>query len=256
MKNTFKKIMTMSFVVLLATGCNGSEITKEQAKERMAGITKYQEEHTEDLYENGFYAKAVIDGKSTDGREYTKISTEVWIANNYAHSKINGTIKASGSETNQRQEFYLGIIDNHYYRIDAVAKTYYDFGEVGKDSSSDAESIFKQVQTIYNSILSATNIDTILEKFPDGDAEFADGYSGKIQSRGEGHLHFELNYKSEDEKTILNEEITFNNYRLASGKSKNITEEATVNVLVSFSYSINAKMPTLNGLDKVDTLNN
>ncbi len=254
MKNRFKKTMTMAFVALLATGCNGSEITKEQAKERMAGITKYQEEHTKDLYENGFYAKAVIDGKSTDGREYMNISTEVWVANNYAHSKIKGTIKTSSVETKQSQEFYIGIIDNHYYRIDAVAKTYYDFGEVGQDSSSDAEDIFKQVQITYNSILSETNIEVILEKFPEGEAEFAEGYSGKIQSKGEGHLHFELNYKSEDGKTISNEELTFNNYRLASGKSKNITEKATINISASFSYSINAKMPSLNGFEKVDTL--
>lgn len=43
MKNRLKKTMTIAFVVLLATGCNGSEITKDQANQRMTDIANYQE---------------------------------------------------------------------------------------------------------------------------------------------------------------------------------------------------------------------
>lgn len=251
MKKNIKRIASIAFVALLATGCNGSEITKEQANERVAGIAKYQKEHAEDLYSKGVYLKGRMEGKTTDGKQSASLTSEVWMAKSFFHVRINESSKDENGETKQSQEIYVGEKDDHFYYVDAVAKEYYDFGSVGETVLASVNKLLDQFESVYQKALSSSNIDEILNKFPTGEASFENGYSGVLKSKGEGHLYLELSYKSEEDKTSKTSTMIFNNYRFASSKVEIKSEEETSLIETTASYSVSARMPGINGMEKM-----
>lgn len=254
MKKNIKKLASIAFVALLATGCNGSEITKEQANERVAGIAKYQKEHAEDLYSKGVYLKGRMESKSTDGKEHASITSEVWMAKSFFHVRVNGNSKDEKGETKESQDIYVGEKDDHFYYVDTIAKKYYDFGSVGETVLTSVNKVLDEFETVYQKALSSSNIDEILSEFPDGEASFENGYSGVLKSKGEGHLYLELSYKSEDEKTSSSNIMIFNNYRFASAKVETKSEKETSVLETTASYSVSARMPGLNGMEKTTVL--
>lgn len=250
MKKNLKKLASIAFVALLATGCNGSEITTEQANERVAGIAKYQKEHAEDLYSKGVYLKGRLESKSTDGKEFANVTTELWMAKNYLHFKVSGNVKTEKAEAKQNEEFYIGEKDDHFYYIDTVGKKYFDFGNVGETVLASVNKALEGFESTYQSELSTSNIDDLLKEFPTGEAKFDNGFSGVLKSKGEGHLYLELSYKSEDEKTSSTNVLIFNNYRFASSKIESKTEEETSLIETTASYSVSTRMPGINGMEK------
>lgn len=251
MKKNIKKIASIAFVALLATGCNGSEITKEQANERVAGIAKYQKEHAEDLYSKGVYLKSSYEGKSADGKETESLATEVWMTKNFFHVKINGIAKDASGETKQNKELYVGEKDDHFYYVDAVGKKYYDFGSTGTEVMNFVNQTLETAEAVYKAALSTSTIDVVLSEFPEGEAQFEDGFSGVLKSKGEGHLYIELSQKSEEKNIDASAVVIFDNYRFSSIKSSIKNADGTAVTESKASYSVSAKMPGINGMEEM-----
>lgn len=247
MKKNIKRIASIAFVALLATGCNGSEITKEQANERVVGIAKYQQEHATDLYSKGIYLKGNANIKSKDGKENTDISTEIWMAKNYFHAKINTSIKTDKNTSNTKQEIYVGESQGHFYYVDTVAKKYYDFGEVSETIISTVDTFVSKMETVYEELISTSTLEEALEDFPEGEVT-TEGFKGTLKSKGEGHLYLEATFT--EEENVATSVLIFNNYRFSSMKTEMSTADEKSTSTMSASYSVSAKMPSLNGMEK------
>ena len=246
MKNRLKKTMTIAFVVLLATGCNGSEITKDQANQRMTDIANYQEQNAENLYSKGIYLKLNSNTQLlSDKNYYEKNTNEIWIAENYFHKKST-TIKRNGqsdSEFKKEEEVYFGKIHKQYYYVNTVAKEYYDFIK----SVSRMNEIIDRAKNSYTWALSVERINELLETFPDNN-EFADGNSGALQSKGDGSLYIESNNYDEKDKCFSYKTLIFDNYLFSSSKEEKKYEDGIYSVEISAKYHVDPKMPGIIGM--------
>lgn len=246
MKNRLKKTMTIAFVVLLATGCNGSEITKDQANQRMTDIANYQEQNAENLYSKGIYLKLNSNTQLlSDKNYYEKTTNEIWIAENYFHKKST-TIKRNGqsdSEFKKEQEVYLGKIHKQYYYVDTVARKYYNFIK----STSKMNEVIDKAKSPYTWALSVERISELLEIFPD-DNTFSDGNSGVLKSKGGGNLYIESNIYDEKHKCFSYETLIFDNYRFSSSRGEKKYEDKTFRRDISAKYHVNTRMPGIIGM--------
>lgn len=246
MKNGLKRALVFVCAALLITGCDGSVITKDQANQRSADISTYQEQNAENLYSNGIYLKINSSTQSLFEKEYyEKTTNEIWIAENYFHKKTTTTIRRgqNDSEFKKEQEVYFGKIHKQYYYVDTVAKEYYDFIK----SVSRMNEIIDRAKNSYTWALSVERINELLETFPDNN-EFADGNSGALKSKGDGSLYIESNNYDEKDKCFSYKTLIFDNYLFSSSKEEKKYEDGIYSVEISAKYHVDPKMPGIIGM--------
>lgn len=246
MKNGLKRALVFVCAALLITGCDGSVITKNQANQRSADISTYQEQNAENLYSNGIYLKINSSTQSLFEKEYyEKTTNEIWIAENYFHKKTTTTIRRgqNDSEFKKEQEVYFGKIHKQYYYVDTVAKEYYDFIK----SVSRMNEIIDRAKNSYTWALSVERINELLETFPDNN-EFADGNSGALKSKGDGSLYIESNNYDEKDKCFSYKTLIFDNYLFSSSKEEKKYEDGIYSVEISAKYHVDPKMPGIIGM--------
>lgn len=246
MNNGLKRALVFVCAALLITGCDGSVITKDQANQRSADISTYQEQNAENLYSNGIYLKINSSTQSLFEKEYyEKATNEIWIAENYFHKKTTTTIRRgqNDSEFKKEQEVYLGKIHKQYYYVDTVAKEYYDFIK----SVSRMNEIIDRAKNSYTWALSVERINELLETFPDNN-EFADGNSGALKSKGDGSLYIESNNYDEKDKCFSYKTLIFDNYLFSSSKEEKKYEDGIYSVEISAKYHVDPKMPGIIGM--------
>lgn len=246
MKNRLKRALVFVCAALLITGCDGSVITKDQANQRSADISTYQEQNAENLYSNGIYLKINSSTQSLFEKEYyEKTTNEIWIAENYFHKKTTTTIRRgqNDSEFKKEQEVYFGKIHKQYYYVDTVAKEYYDFIK----SVSRMNEIIDRAKNSYTWALSVERINELLETFPDNN-EFADGNSGALKSKGDGSLYIESNNYDEKDKCFSYKTLIFDNYLFSSSKEEKKYEDGIYSVEISAKYHVDPKMPGIIGM--------
>lgn len=246
MKNGLKRALVFVCAALLITGCDGSVITKDQANQRSADISTYQEQNAENLYSNGIYLKINSSTQSLFEKEYyEKTTNEIWIAENYFHKKTTTTIRRgqNDSEFKKEEEVYFGKIHKQYYYVDTVAKEYYDFIK----SVSRMNEIIDRAKNSYTWALSVERINELLETFPDNN-EFADGNSGALKSKGDGSLYIESNNYDEKDKCFSYKTLIFDNYLFSSSKEEKKYEDGIYSVEISAKYHVDPKMPGIIGM--------
>lgn len=246
MKNRLKRALVFVCAALLITGCDGSVITKDQANQRSADISTYQEQNAENLYSNGIYLKINSSTQSLFEKEYyEKTTNDIWIAENYFHKKTTTTIRRgqTDSEFKKEQEVYLGKIHKQYYYVNTVAKEYYDFIK----SVSRMNEIIDRAKNSYTWALSVERINELLETFPDNN-EFADGNSGALKSKGDGSLYIESNNYDEKDKCFSYKTLIFDNYLFSSSKEETKYEDKTFRRDISAKYHVNTRMPGIIGM--------
>lgn len=246
MKNGLKRALVFVCAALLITGCDGSVITKDQANQRSADISTYQEQNAENLYSNGIYLKINSSTQSLFEKEYyEKATNEIWIAENYFHKKTTTTIRRgqTDSEFKKEQEVYLGKIHKQYYYVDTVARKYYNFIK----STSKMNEVIDKAKSPYTWALSVERISELLEIFPD-DNTFSDGNSGVLKSKGGGNLYIESNIYDEKHKCFSYETLIFDNYRFFSSRGEKKYEDKTFRRDISAKYHVNTRMPGIIGM--------
>lgn len=218
MKKNYKILGCLSLAVLL-TACNGSAITKEEAKTKANDIITYQANHNDELYKDGIHYK--FESKS-DNKTVTE---EYWY--NSSSKYLHYVTKSTSSNSTTEVEVYLGMIDSKYYSMDAKKKEYTEYSS---ELLYNAVFLVPVAKVTAGMTFGSTTLTALVNK------DAAEGETITYKSKGDGHIFVES--KTADSSTT----IIYENNRFVSYKDGSST--------YNFDYNAKASMPSLNGYTK------
>ncbi len=247
MKKNFTKYAGIALVALL-TACNGSAITKDEAAKVAKGITTKQNSD-EDFY-SVFHINSTATGYEESKEHKEKFQT--WVNNDKHFLHIVDEETDDGKT--EKEEFYMGQIDDKFYEIDMVEKTYKEYSSltvfevVFKAKASESALMLVAFGT--GEGLEAT-VATAKEEPGENDPVY------EFKSKGEGHLYVGVTQVRKDEENNseikTNGALIFDDSKIRSYEFKatdDKTKDNNSTMKLTFDYNVNVKMPSLNGLTK------
>ena len=115
-----KKNIILLSILLTLTGCKGSKITIDEAKELVNNISIFSiDEYKSDKLSFTYEYEYIVEG-DTALKEYIK------------YDGITDNLHIKGVNNDKEYEFYCGFIEDNYYYLDVMTKEYNRIdGEVG-----------------------------------------------------------------------------------------------------------------------------
>jgi len=234
MKKTSKLLALVVTSLTVMSGCKGSKITNEEAKDVVSNIA----EESAKIYAEGKLSfTAEVEMTMTIEGEESEAKTELeYDAENKA---LYAYVYAKDGEETEELEYYCGLKDGVYYYFDELKEEYYTVeGNAAELAWATNESYLAFPAGVSAQILTA------LTGYIAAEDENVTFYSS-----GEGNLYVEYKYEEDGEKVQYDYE--FKDNLVTKEIIKGSDEEGNkVNSKTTLKYKASVKLPSTKGYTK------
>lgn len=234
MKKSYKILSCLSLAVVL-TACNGSTITKEEAKTRVDEIVSYQAKNNTDLYKDGI--NFTSNTKFNNGN-VSKLEVQYKSGDNYLYYKSYAKTTTDNSSKETTEEGYMGMIDDKYYSLDVVKKTYTEMNKIAFDIAYAAAATLRLAQ--FYSFGSPVSLAAVI-------STESEGSQYTYKSKGEGHIYVNIVTEKDDSKE--NDTYIFDNNRFVSYE-ESLSGDKGGKATLKASYNVSPRKLSLSGYTK------